>query len=120
MEDWGRFASLHAGTTNNERALLKPETMAHLHTPLQQFDAQLVTQADPYGFGWVHTERDWGAGKVLTHTGSNTTWFSTIWLSPNKKVAFMAAVNSATPESEEACNEMVNELIRQWSANSPQ
>lgn len=119
MEDWGQFASLHAGTTTNESTLLKPEILAHLQTPLQQFHPQIVTQADPYGFGWLHCERDWGAGKVLMHTGSNTTWFSTIWLSSNKKVAFMAAVNSATPESEEACNEMVNELIRHWSANSP-
>lgn len=119
MEDWGRFAALHAGTSTNEDTLLKPETLAHLHAPLQQFDPQIVTQEDPYGFGWVHCERDWGSGKVLMHTGSNTTWFSTIWLSPLKKVAFMAAVNSGAPESEETCNEMVNELIRHWSANSP-
>ena len=117
MDDWGRFASLHSGTFDKEGTILKPETLAHLHTPLQQFDTQLVPQTEPYGFGWVHRERDWGAGKVLTHNGSNTTWYATIRLSPNKKVAFMAAVNSGAPESDEACNEMVNELIRHWSAN---
>lgn len=120
IDDWGRFASLHAGTTTTEITLLKPETLAHLHSPLQQSDAQITRQADPYGFGWIHTERDWGAGKVLTHTGSNNTWFSTIWLAPNKNVAFMAAVNSATAESAKACDEMVAELIRHWSADSAQ
>ncbi|MFO1000953.1 MAG: hypothetical protein U0936_11470 [Planctomycetaceae bacterium] len=75
--------------------MLKPETLIHLHTPLQQFDDQLVTQPNPYGFGWINTERPWGAGKVLTHTGSNTTWF-TIWLAPNKEAGFIAVVNSGS------------------------
>jgi CubicO group peptidase (beta-lactamase class C family) len=119
MDDWGRFASLHAAAFDDQRVFLKPETMTHLQTPLQQFDTQLVTKSEPYGFGWIHRERDWGAGKVLAHNGSNTTWYATIQLAPKEKVAFMAAVNSATPESEEACNEMVNELIRHWSANPP-
>lgn len=115
IEDWGRFASLHAGKMVGEKPLLKPETWTHLHTPLQQLDTRLELQPDPYGFGWIHTERDWGAGKVLTHAGSNKTWYATIWLAPQKNAGFMAAVNSATPESSKACDEIVTGLIKYWS-----
>jgi CubicO group peptidase (beta-lactamase class C family) len=116
LDDWARFASLHLGTARLKKPLLKPETLAHLHTPLQQLDPQLVTQADPYGFGWINAERPWGAGKVLTHTGSNTTWFATIWLAPNKKTAFIAVVNSGSPNAGKACDEMAAAMIRHWSA----
>ena len=115
LDDWGRFASLHLGTFKQKESLLKPDTLKHLHAPLQQFDPQLVTQADPYGFGWISTDRPWGAGKVLMHTGSNKTWYATIWMAPNKKTAFLAVVNSGAPDAGKACDEMTEGLIRYWS-----
>ncbi|HQX53481.1 MAG TPA: hypothetical protein PLR25_26405 [Planctomycetaceae bacterium] len=96
--------------------MLKQETLAHLQTPLYQFDRQIVPEASPYGFGWINTERPWGADKVLTHTGGNTTWFATIWLAPNKKAAFIAVVNSGDPDAGKACDEMAAGMIKYWSA----
>ena len=115
LDDWGRFASLHLGTFKQKKSLLKPETLEHLHTPLQRYDPQLVTQEDPYGFGWISTDRPTGAGKVLMHTGSNKTWYATIWMAPNKKTAFLAVVNSGAPDAGKACDEMTEGLIRYWS-----
>jgi len=118
VEDWARFASLHLGTLKQKKSLLKQETLAHLQTPLHQFDPQIVPEANPYGFGWISTERPWGAGKVLTHTGSNTTWFATIWMAPNKNAAFIAVVNSGAPDAGKACDEMAAGMIRYWSEKS--
>jgi CubicO group peptidase (beta-lactamase class C family) len=115
LDDWGRFASLHLRTFKQNKSLLKPETLDHLHTPLQQFDPQLVTREDPYGFGWISTDRPWGAGKVLMHTGSNKMWYATIWMAPNKKTAFLAVVNSGAPDAGKACDEMTEGLIKYWS-----
>lgn len=115
LDDWGRFASLHLGTFKKKKTLLRPETLEHLHTPMQQFDSQLVTQEDPYGFGWVNTNRPWGAGGVLMHSGSNTTWYATIWMAPNRKTAFLAVVNSGAPDAGKACDEMTEGLIKYWS-----
>jgi len=116
LDDWSRFASLHLGTLKQKKTLLKQETLAHLQTPLHQFDRQIVPEGSPYGFGWISTERPWGAGKVLTHTGSNNTWYATIWLAPNKKAAFIAVVNSGAPDAAKACDEMAAGMIKQWSA----
>ena len=118
LDDWARFAALHIGNSKPKKSLLKPETLIHLHTPLQQFDTQLDPQANPYGFGWINTERPWGAGKVLTHTGSNTTWYATIWLAPNKKAGFIAVVNSGAPNARKACDDMAAGMIRYWSSTS--
>lgn len=120
LDDWGRFAALHLGTFRQKKSLLKPETLEHLHAPLQQFDTQLVQQADPYGFGWNTTDRAWGTGKVLMHTGSNNTWYATIWLAPNKKTAFLSVVNSGAPDAGKACDEMTEGLIRYWSTKPGQ
>ena len=115
VDDWSRFASLHLGTLKQKKPLLRRETLDHLQTPLHQFDPQIVPEANPYGFGWTSTERPWGAGKVLTHTGSNTTWYATIWLAPNKKTAFVGVVNSGAPDAAKACDEMAAGMIKYWS-----
>ena len=57
LDDWGRFASLHLGTLKQKKALLKPETLEHLHSPLEEFDPELVKQEGPYGFGWDTADR---------------------------------------------------------------
>ena len=117
IDDWSRFACLHLGTLKQKKPLLKQETLTHLQTPVHQFDPKIVPEANPYGFGWINTERPWGAGKVLTHTGSNTNWFATLWLAPNKKAAFIAVVNSGAPDAGKACDEMAAGMIKQWSQN---
>ncbi|MCX7397293.1 MAG: serine hydrolase [Planctomycetales bacterium] len=115
LDDWGRFASLHLGTLKQKKALLQPETIEHLHTPLKEFDPEFVKQEGPYGFGWDTADRQWGAGKVLMHSGTNKMWYATIWMAPNKKTAFLAVVNSGAPDAEKACNEMTEGLIKYLS-----
>lgn len=115
IEDWTRFASLHLGTTRIKPALLQTRTLNHLQTPYSVFDKRVTAKASPYGFGWVFTERPWGGGKVFTHNGSNRTWNSLIWMAPEKKAGFLAAVNAETPEADKALDDIMVELIRLWS-----
>lgn len=35
-----------------------------------------------------------GGGRTLTHGGSNTLWFVTVWIAPEKGMAFFAATNA--------------------------
>lgn len=118
VDDWSRFASLHVGTFKQKKSLLAPQTLVHLQTPLHEFESQIVPESNPYGFGWISTERPWGAGRVLTHTGSNTTWFATIWMAPHKKSAFIAVVNSGAPDAGKACDEMAASMIRHWAGKT--
>jgi hypothetical protein len=50
-------------------------------------------------------ERNQDAGcRVLTHSGSNTMWFATVAIAPERGVAFLAAVNCGGPAGQQACD----------------
>ena len=52
---------------------------------------------DDYACGWLVTKRGWARGTALTHSGSNTTWFATVWIAPGTNRAFLVAANAAGP-----------------------
>lgn len=52
-----------------------------------------ISNSDAYGLGWCVTERGWGGGKVLTHQGSNTMWYTTVWIAPKKHTALIIVTN---------------------------
>jgi len=61
--------------------------------------------------GWIVTERGWAGGSALTHGGSNTLWFATLWLAPAKDMAFFAATNAGGNTAFKAVDEAVGALI---------
>jgi D-alanyl-D-alanine carboxypeptidase len=80
LTDWGKFLVFHTeGGT-----LLSKATLAHLHAPPKDGD---------YAAGWMVTDRPWGGGTVYTHSGSNTMWFATAWLAPQKHLVLAAVTN---------------------------
>ncbi len=98
ITDFAKYAGWHA----EQASLLPPAQFAKLHTPLPGQD---------YALGWHATERPWGGGTVITHTGSNTTNFAVMWVAPEKKFAVVAATNSAGSEAEKACDDACAQLI---------
>ncbi|MCG8601031.1 MAG: beta-lactamase family protein [Verrucomicrobiales bacterium] len=64
-----------------------------------------------YAKGWIVTERGWG-GQVFTHTGSNTMFYCTIWFSPEKKFAGIAATNQG--DAHAVCDEVIGALIGRY------
>ena len=91
LADWGKFIALHLAGARGESAFLTPGTFQKLQTvvPVQGVDAF------PYALGWDVGERIWAGGRALFHAGSNTYWFTVVWVAPSKDFAVLIATNAA-------------------------
>lgn len=104
LDDLARFVMLHLQATATN-GLLKPESLARLHTPDKGGD---------YAGGWVVLKRGWAGGNALMHNGSNTMWYLVMWLAPEKNFAVIAATNVAGPDAEKGCDEAASAMIHKW------
>jgi CubicO group peptidase (beta-lactamase class C family) len=104
LDDLARFTIFHMqrGATGG---LLKPETLAKLHT---------APEGGDYACGWVVLQRGWAGGTALMHNGSNTMWYVVMWLAPEKDFSVIVATNVAGPDAEKGCDEAASAMIRQW------
>ncbi|HTE51940.1 MAG TPA: serine hydrolase domain-containing protein [Kofleriaceae bacterium] len=85
LADWGKFLAVHlAGARHEATGLIAQATLTRLQTPAPGGD---------YACGWIVTERPWAGGTALTHSGSNTLWFATVWLAPARNLAFAVVTN---------------------------
>jgi CubicO group peptidase (beta-lactamase class C family) len=110
LDDLARFAMFHLQLATN--GLLKPETLAKLHTPPEAAD--IASPLENYACGWVILQRDWAGGTTLWHNGSNTMWYIVMWLAPEKNFAVIAATNIAGPDAEQGCDEAATAMIQKW------
>jgi CubicO group peptidase (beta-lactamase class C family) len=109
--DWAKFVSLHLrGETKDGARLLKRETFVKLHEP--------VGDEPKYAAGWVVLERPWAGGRTLTHNGSNTMWFCTTWIAPERGFAVLVTCNQGGDEAAKACDEACWALIQDHLAHS--
>lgn len=107
LADWAKFAELHLKGARGEKAtLLSPETLSKLHT---------APPDGKYALGWGVSERPWAAGKVLTHNGSNTMFYASIWMAPAKNLIFLVATNSGDEAAEKAVNEVLAYLVDRYA-----
>lgn len=81
LEDHLKFAS--AFWCGGPDGYLSPSSLAALETKHQA----------SYGLGWIVVDRPWADGVALTHSGSNTMNFETLWVAPKKKLAIVAYTN---------------------------
>jgi CubicO group peptidase (beta-lactamase class C family) len=109
LGDWGKFVACHLRAGHGHPALLKPETIARLHSRHGDGD---------YANCWVFTEREWGGGTVLTHDGSNTMIYAVVWMAPTRDFAVLAATNQGGDEATKACDEVSAALISLSSRTS--
>jgi CubicO group peptidase (beta-lactamase class C family) len=103
IADWSRFAALHMAAARGKPRLLKAATFRALQTPPAGAD---------YADGWIVCQRTWAGGPALTHGGSNTSWYATIWIAPAINLAFLAATNQGGKVAEKAVDEAIGALIR--------
>jgi CubicO group peptidase (beta-lactamase class C family) len=106
LDDLARFTIFHM-QRGQAGSLLKPETLAKLHTPLCGGD---------YACGWVVMMRGWAGGKALMHNGSNMMWFVVMWLAPEKDFSVVVGTNIAGPGAEKGCDEVAAAMIQNWLA----
>lgn len=103
LEDWGKFVSEHLAGEQGKAKLLKAKIYLHLHTP---------ATGETYACGWGVTQRPWGGGTVLTHSGSNTMNKSVTWLAPKKDFAVLVCTNQGGDDTAKACDEAAGALIK--------
>jgi CubicO group peptidase (beta-lactamase class C family) len=82
LAELAAYCNLHLGHGTN---LLKPASLERLRQP--------IGAGGDYAMGWVVTSRPWGGGKVLNHNGSNTMFYTVIWLAPIKDFAVVVCTN---------------------------
>jgi len=106
IEDLLKFATSHAGA--GAGAPVGDNILQRLHRRYG---------ASEYSAGWNVVQRDWGGGYVLSHDGSNTYWFASMWIAPFRNAAFVAACNAPAPAGQQACHQAINQMIeRQMKA----
>jgi CubicO group peptidase (beta-lactamase class C family) len=97
LSDWAKFVALHLQGAQGKGELLQPETFQKLHTP--------PPDNGDYAFGWGAVEREWAGGVALTHSGSNSMWFATVWIAPQRNFATLVATNQGGEAAAQACDE---------------
>ncbi|MBS0266004.1 MAG: serine hydrolase [Planctomycetes bacterium] len=102
--DWARFIALHLNGARGTGMVLKPETFQKLHTPPAGSD---------YALGWGRVAREWAGGNVLLHSGSNTVWYATVVIAPEKDLALFAIANAGPPNGQSATAAALAALIEQ-------
>ncbi|MBX3178425.1 MAG: serine hydrolase [Candidatus Hydrogenedentes bacterium] len=102
LEDYARFIAAHLKGAQGEDGIVTAETFRTLHTPAEGGD---------YAMGWIVTERDWAGGRALTHGGSNTLWFATVWIASERDMAFFAVTNAGGNTAFRAVDEAVVALL---------
>lgn len=116
LPDWGKYVALHLLAERGEGdafKLVSKESFTKLHQGLAGEGAAVkVSDTDGYAMGWGVTARPWAGGRALTHSGSNTMWYCTVWIAPKKNFAVLVATNSASPGTTKACDEAVGALVQ--------
>lgn len=109
--DWAKFVALHVrGETKGTTKLLPPEAFVKLHAP--------VADESRYAMGWILYDRDWAGGRALSHSGSNTMWFCTVWMAPGRDFAVLVTTNQGGDAANQACDEASWALIQDHLAHA--
>ena len=84
IADWARFMALWL--REKPPLILDREALDRLITP---------PSTGSYAAGWGVVHRSWGRGTVISHDGSNASWYTTLWIAPDLGRAYVVAANSA-------------------------
>lgn len=110
IADFARYAQWHLKEVPNP-ILSEKKSIDHLHSG--QVDAPAL--GGKYGCGWIVLRT--GLGRALTHGGSNTNSFALIWILPEKDFAAVACTNTGADSGFQACNEAIEDLMKQYAQN---
>lgn len=112
--DLAKYVAFHLAGEQGDTAMLTRATVQKLHTA--------PPNNGSYAYGWVASDRPWaGTGKALNHAGSNTQWYSVIWMAPARQFGVVALCNLATSSganpgataTDQIAGKMIQEFLSQ-------
>ena len=118
--DFAGWAGWNAGEGKRGPALLKPETMRKLHTPVismpKRKDAAPGTPpGGKYALGWGQLAVDWAPRPLLFHGGSNTMNLAHIWVDTKRDFAMVIAANIGGQKADAAFFALARELYAKFA-----
>ena len=106
LSDYLKFADFHASGGRRPAGLLSEELVGHLQAPWP---------GQEYACGWGVLQRSWAKGVALTHNGSNTMNYFTVWIAPQLGLSMAIASNSAGGKVPETLDEVASGLVRKFA-----
>jgi CubicO group peptidase (beta-lactamase class C family) len=106
MADYMKFADFHASRGKRPAGLLSAESFAKLHTP---------PEGATYAMGWGTGKRKWAHGGVLTHNGSNTSNYFSVWIAPEINFSMAAATNAVGEKTEAILDKAISQMVRKYA-----
>lgn len=97
LKDMARYLVMHANRETGP-VLQKKDSFAFLH--------QAVPRNQDYARGWIVARTGWSQGPALTHDGSNTMNYCSIWIAPERQAA-VAAFTNCGDKGRETCMEAI-------------
>jgi CubicO group peptidase (beta-lactamase class C family) len=104
IADLAKYAVFHLAGERGEGNFLKTESFRKLH----------ASAGDDYALGWVVLERAWARGKALMHNGSNTMFYTVIWIAPERNFAVAVATNIGSDATYLALDEVASAMINRY------
>jgi len=120
LPDWAKFVALHlrgdAANPHRQVALLSADSFDFLHRPADGAGVR-------YACGWGVAEAPWAKGDgvdargmFLAHDGSNTMWYCSALLVPERDCAILVVCNQGGVHATKACHAAQLQLRQQFLA----
>ncbi len=102
MADWSEFLAAHLDAARGDAGAFDPIRLQGLQRPPAGGD---------YAPGWMVLRRDWAKGPILMHSGSNTLWYSVVWMAPSRDWVMAALANVGGAKAAQACDAAIGILM---------
>ena len=119
--DFAAWAGWNAGEGKRGPALVRPETLQKLHTPVIAIpDKPEAKPGTPkqgkYALGWGELTVDWAPNRLKSHSGSNSKNLAQIWLDPQRDFAMVFVTNIGGEQADQAFQALAPELYKKFAA----
>jgi CubicO group peptidase (beta-lactamase class C family) len=118
--DFAAWAGWNAGAGKRGPALVKPETLAYIHSA--KISTGKIAHPRPgtpsegeYALGWGLVKFDWTATPVLIHSGSNGFNLAKILVDTRNDIGVVALTNFPQGKAEDATSETIETLYKRFS-----
>ncbi len=110
--DWVKYLDIHLRGFNGQAKLLSEESFKQLHKIWPDNNSNQYT----FG-GWYRLNRSWAKGDVLTHSGTNTYNYASVWMDPKSNVILVSNTNRSKFSGVWASSDAISTLIRLFIKN---